>query len=316
MLLEFLNDTALTNFTGYTFETKTGSQTQTYISGVEGIEATTSVNANVTISAGAVTRTITNSNVDRVRIEIQVPTLQIITNEGDIIGHSVQFSLSVQYNGGGYNVVRTETISGKTSSAYSKSYTIGLSGSFPVDIRVTRLSADETSAKRQNTINWKTFTTIVDEKLRYPNSAINFIELDARNFGNIPTRKFLIRGIKVQIPHNATVDTTTHIGRITYSGLFNGTLGAATWTNDPAWILYDLLRNDRYGCGIDASYLDVFDFYAISQYCNETVSDGKGGVEPRFSLNIVLNTRKEVFTVIKELVGIFRGLAFSHQVVL
>ena len=306
----FLNDTALTNFTGYTFETKTGSQTQTYISGVEGIEATTSVNANVTISAGAVTRTITNSNVDRVRIEIQVPTLQIITNEGDIIGHSVQFSLSVQYNGGGYNIVRTETISGKTSSAYSKSYTIGLSGSFPVDIRVTRLSADETSAKRQNTINWKTFTTIVDEKLRYPNSAINFIELDARNFGNIPTRKFLIRGIKVQIPHNATVDTTTHIGRITYSGLFNGTLGAATWTNDPAWILYDLLRNDRYGCGIDASYLDVFDFYAISQYCNETVSDGKGGVEPRFSLNMVLNTRKEVFTVIKELVNIFRGLAF------
>ena len=228
----------------------------------------------------------------------------------------MRFSIAVQYNGGGFNTVRTQTIKGKTSNAYTKSITIGISGSFPVDIRVTRISADETSAKRQNTIKWASFTTIIDEKLRYPNTALTFLELDARNFSNIPARKYLIRGIKVQIPHNATVDTTNYIGRITYSGLFNGTLGAATWTNDPAWILYDLLRNDRYWCGIDASHLDVFDFYAISQYCNELVSNGVDEAgEPRFALNIVLNTRKEVFTVIKELVGIFRGLAF-HQAVL
>tara|TARA_R100000781_G_scaffold49607_1_gene32918 strand:+ start:7573 stop:10836 length:3264 start_codon:yes stop_codon:yes gene_type:complete len=305
----FLNDTALTNFSGHTFETRTGTQTQTYISGVDGIESTTSVNTNVTVAAGPVTQSITGANTDRVRVQIEVPSLQIVTDEGDVIGHSVQFTISVQYNNAGYNVVRTETISGKTSSPYIKSYTIGISGTSP-QVRVTRLSADETSIKRQNIIKWKSFVEIIDEKLRYPNSAINFLELDARNFTSIPTRKFLIRGIKVQIPHNATVDTTTHIGRITYSGLFNGTLGAATWTNDPAWILYDLLRNDRYGCGIDASHLDVFDFFAISQYCNELVSDGNGGQEPRFSLNIVMNTRKEVFTVIKELVNVFRGLAF------
>ena len=305
-----LDDTPLSNFSNAEFVTRTGTQTQTYISAGSGIESTTSVGLPVTVAGGALTRTITANTTDRVRITIEIPTLQIITDEGDIIGHEVRFSISVQYNGGGFNIVRTQTIKGKTSNAYTKSITVGISGSFPVDIRVTRISADETSAKRQNTIKWASFTTIIDEKLRYPNTALAFLELDARNFSNIPARKYLIRGIKVQIPHNATVDTTTYIGRITYSGLFNGTLGAATWTNDPAWILYDLLRNDRYGCGIDAAHLDVFDFYAISQYCNETVSDGKGGVEPRFSLNVVLNTRKEVFTVIKELVNIFRGLAF------
>ena len=308
-----LDSTPLSSFSGFTFETRTGSQTQSYISGVTGIEASVGVNTAVTVAGGPITRTITSSTTDRVRITIEIPTLQIITDEGDIVGHSVRFSIAVQNNGGGFNTVRTQTIRGKTSNAYSKSITIGVSGPFPVDIKITRLSADETSAKRQNTINWVSFTTIIDEKLRYPNSALSFIELDARNFSNIPARKYLIRGIKVQIPHNATVDTSgagfnsTYIGRITYSGLFNGTLGAATWTNDPAWILYDLLRNDRYGCGIDAAHLD---FYAISQYCNETVSDGKGATEPRFQLNAVLNTRKEVYTVIKELANIFRGLAF------
>ena len=306
-----LDGTPLSNFSNAEFVIRTGTQTQTYISGGDGIEATTSVNLPVTVAGGAVTRTITANTTDRVRVTIEIPTLQIITDEGDIIGHEVRFSIAVQYNGGGFNTVRTQTIKGKTSNAYTKSITIGISGSFPVDIRVTRISADETSAKRQNTIKWASFTTIIDEKLRYPNTALTFLELDARNFSNIPARKYLIRGIKVQIPHNATVDTTNYIGRITYSGLFNGTLGAATWTNDPAWILYDLLRNDRYGCGIDASHLDVFDFYAISQYCNELVSNGVDEAgEPRFALNIVLNTRKEVFTVIKELVNIFRGLAF------
>ena len=308
----FLDNTPLNNFDGYTFETRTGSQTQTYISAVEGIETTTAVNTSVTVASGPVTRQITANTTDRVRIEIQCPSLQIFKDNGDVTGHSVEFTISVQFNGGGFNVVRSKKISGKSSGPFSKSYIIGVGtgGSFPVDIKVTRTSADETSAKRQNTINWRSFTTIIDEKLRYPNSALNFLELDARNFNNVPERRFLIRGIKVQTPHNASVDTTTHLGRITYSGLFNGTLGAATWTNDPAWILYDLLRNDRYGCGIDAAHLDVFDFYAISQYCNELVTDGKGGQEPRFSLNCVLNTRKEVFTVIKDLVNIFRGLAF------
>ena len=168
---------------------------------------------------------------------------------------------------------------------------ITLTGSFPVDIRVKR-TADSSSAKLANSTVWQSYTEIIDEKFRYPNSALAFLKFDARQFRNIPQRKYLVRGIKVRIPHNATVDTTTHLGRITYSGLFNGTLSAATWTNDPAWLLFDLLTNTRYGAGIPESSLDVFDFYSISQYCNTLVNNGKGGQEPRFSCNMVINTRK------------------------
>ena len=308
----FLEKTSLSNFSGFARDFRLGTQNQTAILIESGtLEATTAVGVAVTQSGGPITRTVTNSDIDRVSITVQIPTLQIIEADGDIVGHSVSFSISLQFNGGGYFVYSQETISGKTSNPYSRTYNVSLAGaSFPVDIRLTRTSVDETSAKRQNSLNWTSFTTIIDEVLRYPNSAIHFLEFNAQNFNSIPERRFLIRGIKVQIPHNASVDTTTHLGRITYAGLFDGTLVAATWTNDPAWCLYDLLKNTRYGCSIPDSHLDKFDFFAISQYCNELVSDGKGGQEPRFSLNCVLNTRKEVFTVIKELTNVFRGLAY------
>ena len=308
----FLEKTSLSNFSGFARDFRLGTQNQTAILIESGtLEATTAVGVAVTQSGGPITRTVTNSDIDRVSVTVQIPTLQIIEADGDIVGHSVSFSISLQFNGGGYFVYSQETISGKTSNPYSRTYNVSLAGaSFPVDIRLTRTSVDETSAKRQNSLNWTSFTTIIDEVLRYPNSAIHFLEFNAQNFNSIPERRFLIRGIKVQIPHNASVDTTTHLGRITYAGLFDGTLVAATWTNDPAWCLYDLLKNTRYGCSIPDSHLDKFDFFAISQYCNELVSDGKGGQEPRFSLNCVLNTRKEVFTVIKELTNVFRGLAY------
>ncbi len=308
----FLEKTSLSNFSGFARDFRLGTQNQTAILIESGtLEATTAVGVAVTQSGGPITRTVTNSDIDRVSVTVQIPTLQIIEADGDIVGHSVSFNISLQFNGGGYFVYSQETISGKTSNPYSRTYNVSLAGaSFPVDIRLTRTSVDETSAKRQNSLNWTSFTTIIDEVLRYPNSAIHFLEFNAQNFNSIPERRFLIRGIKVQIPHNASVDTTTHLGRITYAGLFDGTLVAATWTNDPAWCLYDLLKNTRYGCSIPDSHLDKFDFFAISQYCNELVSDGKGGQEPRFSLNCVLNTRKEVFTVIKELTNVFRGLAY------
>ena len=185
-----------------------------------------------------------------------------------------------------------------------------LTGSFPVDLRVIRISADETSNKRASTTNWSSFTEIQSDKFAYPNSAVVGLRFSARQFQSIPSRKYLIRGTKVRIPSNGTVDTTTHLGRITYSGLFDGTLSAATWTNDPSWCLFDLLTDDRYGCGISESSLDVFDFYEISRYCSELVDDGKGGQEPRFSLNLLINTRDEVYNVIQNLTSIFRGIAY------
>jgi predicted phage tail protein len=188
-------------------------------------------------------------------------------------------------------------ISGKTTNSYQRDYIIALTGAFPVDIKMVRVSADEVSARRQNRTFWFSFTEILDEKLRYPNSALSFLRFDSRQFQNIPTRKYLIRGIKIELPSNATVDTTTHLGRVTYSGVWDGTFGAATWCADPAWCLWNLLTSTRYGPGIPEASLDRYDFFAISQYCNELVSDGFGGQEPRFQVNLLINTREEVYNV-------------------
>ena len=297
------------NFTGYTVVTRNGTQSQSYIPNLAGSESEKGVGVAVT-NGSPVTRTVTNSEVDRVRVTIQVPALQNIETDGDIRGTSVSISIQVQYNGGGYTTAVTNTISGKTTDSYQRDYMVTLTGAFPVDIRVVRNTADSSSNRLSNSTNWFSYTEIVDEKLRYPNTALSFLKFDSRQFRNIPARKYLVRGIKVKIPHNGTVDTTAHLGRITYSGLFNGTLGAATWTNDPAWLLYALLTDTRWGAGIPESSLDVFDFYNVSQYCNALVPDGNGGQEPRFSCNMVINTRKEVYAAIQELTSLFRGIAY------
>ncbi|ADD94748.1 phage related protein tail component-like protein [uncultured phage MedDCM-OCT-S09-C299] len=298
------------NFTDYTIVTRTGTQGQSYIPGVfSNVESETSVGVEVT-NATSVIRQITDSDVDRIRVTIQIPSLQQIEDDGDIVGTSVSISIQVQYNGGGYSTVKTDTISGKSSGSYQRDYLLTLTGSFPVDIKVVRNTADNGSTKLANTTNWQSFTSIIDAKLAYPNSALVGLRLGSSQFNSIPQRKYLIRGIKVAIPSNATVDTTTHLGRITYSGVWDGTFAAATWTNDPAWCLWDLLTNDRYGSGIPESSLDRYDFFAISQYCNTLVDDGNGGQEPRFSCNLLINQRKEVYNVIQEMSSIFRGISY------
>lgn len=297
------------NFQGYTVATRNGTQAQTHISGLNGAERERLVNTEFT-TGFPVTRTITDSDIDRVRITVQLPALQEFTTQGDITASSVEIKAQIQYNGGGYNDVFTDTISGKSSNVYKRDYMVTISGAFPVDIRLVRVSADPSSARQQNDTYWYSFTEIIDERLRYPNSALAFLRFDSRQFSGIPARKYLVRGIKVKIPSNATVDTTTYPGRITYSGVWDGTFAAATWTNDPAWCLYDLLINTRYGASIPEASLDKYDFYAISQYCNALVSNGKGGQEPRFSCNLLLNSRDEVYNVIQEMTSLFRGIAY------
>ena len=297
------------NFTGYTLTTRDGTQAQSYISDRAGVESEKNVGLAV-VKATPITRQITDTEVDRVRVTLQIPALQVVEDDGDIRGTSVNIQIQVQYNSGGFTTVVDDTIKGKSSSTYQRDYMITLTGAFPVDIKVVRVTDDSSSSRLQNSTNWSSYTEIIDEKLRYPNTALSFLKLDSRQFPNIPNRKFLVRGVKVKIPHNATVDTTTHVGRITYSGVFNGTLGAATWTNDPAWLLYALLTDTRWGAGIPEANLDVFDFYNVSTYCNALVPDGRGGQEPRFSCNMVINTRKEVYNAIQELSSLFRGIAF------
>jgi len=312
----FIDDTPVqnsdgsVNFDNFTGTFAHGTQGQPHIPNPSGgIQNERAVNVEVT-NAASVTRSITDSDIDRVRVTITVPSLQRVEDDGDIRGNSVRIKIQLQYDGGGYNDVLSDTISGKSSSRYQRDYLVNLTGNFPVDLRVIRVSADETSTKRASSTFFSSYTEIQDDKLAYPNTALAGLRFSSKQFQNIPRRKYLIRGTKVRIPSNGTVDTTTHLGRITYSGLFDGTLSAATWTNDPAWCLFDLLTDTRYGCGIPEASLDLFDFYEISRYCSELVDDGKGGQEPRFSLNLLLNTRDEVYNVIQQLTSIFRGISY------
>jgi predicted phage tail protein len=298
------------NFTGYTIATRNGTQAQSAITNLSGgTESEKGVNVEAKFGV-PVTRSITDTDVDRVRVTVQVPALQIIEDDGDIVGNSVSISIQVQYNSGGYTTVISDTISGKTTNRYQRDYIISLTGAFPVDLRVVRDSADSVSARNQNATFWYSYTEIIDEKFRYPNTALVGLRFDSRQFSSIPSRKYLIRGIKIQLPSNATVDTTTHLGRVTYSGVWDGTFGAATWCADPAWCLWDLLTNTRYGAAIPASSLDRYDFFSISQYCNVLVDDGRGGQEPRFQCNLLLNSRNEVYNVIQEFTALFRGIAY------
>jgi len=298
------------NFSGYTVVTRNGTQAQNHIPGDFGsTQVERAVNIEVTNST-SVTRNVLGTDVDRLRVTLTIPSLQKVEDDGDIVGHTVDIKIQIQYDGGGFNDVVTDTISGKSSNRYQRDYMITLSSSTNVQVRMVRVSADETSQKRASTTIFQSFTEIIDEKFSYPNSALIALRFDSREFSSIPSRKYLIRGIKVKIPSNATVDTTTHLGRITYSGIWDGTFQAATWTNDPAWCLYDLLISDRYGAGIPEDTLDKYDFFSVSQYCNALVDDGKGGQEPRFSLNMLINSRAEVYNVIQEMTAIFRGIAY------
>lgn len=298
------------NFSGYSVTTRNGTQAQNHIPGdFAATQVERAVNVEVT-NGTPVTRSVLASEVDRLRITLTIPGLQKVEDDGDIVGHSVQIKIQIQYDGGGFNDVIADTISGKSSNRYQRDYMVNLISSTNVQVRMVRVSADETSQKRASTTVFQSYTEIIEEKFSYPNSALVALRFDSREFSSIPSRKYLIRGIKIKIPSNATVDTTTHLGRITYSGIWDGTFQAATWTNDPAWCLYDLLTDSRYGCSVPESSLDKYDFFSVSQYCNALVDNGKGGQEPRFSLNMLINARAEVYNVIQEMTAIFRGIAY------
>ena len=298
------------NFKGVTVKTRYGTNAQTYIDGFGATEDVQSVNVEVTQDT-PVTRQITDTNVDAVRVSIAIPRLERATNEGDVLGTSVSIDIQVQYNGGGFTSAKTDTISGRTVDKYERDYLITLDGAFPVDIRVVRTSADSTGQDVSPTF-FAAYTELIYEKLRYPNSALAAIRFSAEQFNSIPARSYRIRGIKVKIPDNATVDSDT--GRLTYSGTWTGSFGAAQWTTCPAWILYDLLISKRYGFGdhIAEAQLDKFAFYSASQYANELVDDGTGNntKEARFSCNALIQNQYEAYKLVNDLCSVMRCQPF------
>ena len=304
------------NFQNVTFTSRFGTSNQTKIDGIESSSSITPVGVTVTADS-PVTRQITNTNVDRVKITVSFPQIQKATTSGDLLGSTVQLKVSVQYNSGGFTDLFTDTITGRTADAYQKDYSVKITGSFPVDIRVSRVTADSTDSTLIDAFQWSSLAEIIDDSNTYANSAYNAIRLDSQQFSSIPRRKFRIRGIKVRIPGagasssgTPTVDTAT--GRIVYPDgyIFNGVMGSAVWCSCPAMILLDLLTTERYGFGthITDSSIDLFSFVTASKFANTLVDDGFGGQEARFSCNVNIQSSSEAFDLINELAGVMRAM--------
>ena len=316
----FLNNTPLQdadgtfNFKDVSYEVRNGTSNQTVIPITRNISTTKNTGfADVPQSTPKIIQ-ITDSDVDAVALTITVPALQKISDEGDIFGTSIELKIEVQYSGGSYSTVvsgNAGTITGRTPDVYLREYLINLDGAFPVNIKVTRITADSTSAKLSNAFHFPNYVEIKYDQRTYPNSALVGLKVDAEQFSSIPTRKYLVKGIKVKIPHNATVRAD---GSLSYTGTFNGTLGAAQYTNDPAWCLYDLLTSSRYGLGahLAEADLDKFSFYQASLYCSTQIDDGTGtgNTEPRFSCNVSIQNQQEAYNVISQMCSVFRAMPY------
>ncbi|MDP3322636.1 MAG: phage tail protein [Hydrogenophaga sp.] len=204
-----------------------------------------------------------------------------------------------------YAPVYYDTITGKTSSKYQRAYRIALPAGSAWDIRVRRITADSATLSLQNKTFWDSLTEIVDAKLTYPNSAIVGMQIDAEQFNRIPVRGFEIKGLKVKLPSNYNPLTRT------YTGAWDGTFNVA-WTDNPAWVFYDIVTNDRYGIGdlISEQMVDKWGLYSIAQYCDAMIDDGFGGLEPRFTCNLYIQTRAQAYQVITNIASIFRSMVY------
>ena len=306
------------NFQRIKFEPRFGTSDQTFIKAISDIETEEGVGVAVT-NAASVTRTITQSDIDALRITVRFDALININEaDGKNLGNTAGITITIVENDGTTTNFTEDTnpelrVRGKSRNPYSRDYRINLreNASFPIQVTVGRTTPDNSTTTRTNTFSWTSFTKIIDEQRPYPDIAHLYLRFDAQQFPTIPPRMYRIRGVKIKIPHNATVDQTN--GRLIYSGTFNGTLTTTThWTSDPAWVLFDLLTNTRYGLGdhITESQLDKFAFYSASVYCSELVDDGNGGQEPRFSCNTVLQKREDAYETIMALSSVMRGMSF------
>lgn len=310
----YLDGTALENsdgsqnFSGVTWEFRAGTQAQNYIQGIPGTENEINVGTEVS-SATAWTRTFTNTQLSAVRLRLKWPSLFKQEDNGDLVGYSVNYAIDLQTDGGTWQTVLNTSATGKTTSGYERSHRIDLPQAGSTwTIRLRKITADANSAKIGDTMTLQSFMEVIDAKLRYPNTALLYIEFDSSQFnGSIPQISCEPRGRVIRVPDNYDPDTRT------YSGTWQGAFKWA-WTDNPAWIFYDLVITDRFGLGnrLSAANIDKWALYQVSQYCDQPVPDGKGGsgTEPRYTCNVYVQERNDAYTVLRDFAAIFRGMTY------
>lgn len=296
------------NFSGVTWEFRPGTQAQKYIQGIPGTENEISVGTEVS-SATAWTRTFTNTQLSAVRLRLKWPSLFKQEDDGDLVGYSVNYAIDLQTDGGTWHTVLNTSVTGKTTSGYERSHRIDLPQAGSTwTIRLRKITADANSVKIGDTMMLQSFTEVIDAKLRYPNTALLYIEFDSSQFnGSIPQISCEPRGRVIRVPDTYDPETRT------YSGTWTGTFKWA-WTDNPAWIFYDLVVSDRFGLGdrLTTANIDKWTLYQVAQYCDQMVPDGKGGsgTEPRYTCNVYIQERNDAYTVLRDFAAIFRGMTY------
>ncbi|MFM0595322.1 TipJ family phage tail tip protein [Paraburkholderia dilworthii] len=294
------------NFQNVTVDTRPGTPDQSYLPGFPAVESEVAIGVALTSDAAWVHQ-IENTQLTAVRVRFGLPAFQKSNQStGDVTGYRVEYAIDLAAVGGSFAQVLAGAFDGKTTSLYERSVRIELPASTAGwVVRVRRLTPNANSSLIADTINVEAITEIIDRKLRYPMSALVGLQFDARTFSSIPTISYDVYGIEVSVPSNYDP-----IAR-TYSGVWDGTFKQA-WTDCPPWIYYAFATNPIFGLGklIDASMVDKWSLYEIAQYCDVMVSDGKGGQEPRFTINAVIQTAADAYKLMQDIATAFRGISY------
>ncbi|WP_426779013.1 host specificity protein J [Pseudomonas aeruginosa] len=296
------------NFPNVKWEWRAGSVDQDYIPGIPAVENETSVNVELRSDTPWV-RSLSNTQLSAVRLRFAWPALQQQDTNGNIGGYRIEYAVDLATDGGAYQEVLREAVDGKTTARYERSRRIDLpAATSGWQLRVRRLTPNQNNNRIADTMLIAGYTEVIDAKLRYPNTALLYVEFSAEQFSNIPAVTVDCRGRKVQVPSNYDPETRA------YLGIWDGTMKQA-WTDNPVWHTYDIVTNDRFGVGkrIKAWMVDRWEMYRISQYCDQLVPDGKGGQEPRHTCNLNLQSRAGAWELLRDLTAIYRGMAYWAQ---
>ncbi|HAT5574220.1 TPA: DUF1983 domain-containing protein [Proteus mirabilis] len=289
------------NIHGVEVQWRAGTQTQEPLEDFPFVEKEIPVNVEVKKST-PILRTISDQETDRVRFTLGVSALVSQDDKGNQHDATVEMLIEVN-DGSGWTHAETAKITGKISGQYLESYIIDAPKKKPFQIRVSRLTDDSKSDLLKNGTVWASYTEITDAKFSYPNSAVVGMKIDKSQYGDTPNRTYHIKGMIIQVPDNYDPESRT------YTGIWTGRFKPA-WSNNPAWVFYDLVTNERYGIGemIGSFGVDKFALYAIARYCDELVDDGFGNKEPRFTFNAYITSQRKAKEVLDDLASVFRGM--------
>ncbi|WP_080948294.1 TipJ family phage tail tip protein [Moraxella bovoculi] len=299
-----INDNGQPNFENVTWEFRSGTIDQEHIKGFSSVENEQSVGVELRHDR-PFTRAISNTQLSAVVIRLNWGALREQKDNGDIVGYKIDYAIDVQTDGGAWTTVLNTTINDKASQGYQRSHRIDLpTARRGWTVRVRRITPNRDSDLIADTMSVQAITEVIDAKLRYPCTALLAIKYDAETFGNVAKVAVRMRGMIVQVPSNYNAQTRT------YAGVWDGTFQPA-YTNNPAWVFYDLCTAKRYGLGERlAGKVDKWSLYALGQYCDEMVDDGKGGKEPRFTVNVYIQKAQDAYQVLQSLASVFRAMSY------